>query len=103
MIALFGQLLLDLVRLCRRLCDFSRRQFSANGCKSRTQALPVTVLQLKAFGVDVLLVNLHQHRARTRACAGGRSSMTAQIGVMRVTEEIDALATVGVSLVCASN
>ncbi|HQO28039.1 MAG TPA: ABC transporter permease [Accumulibacter sp.] len=121
MIALFGQLLLDLIHLCRHPRDFPWREVSANLYKSGAQALPVTALigfligivlsylaalQLKAFGADVLIVNLlgisivrELGPVLVAVLVAGRSgsSMTAQIGVMRVTEEIDALATMGVS------
>ncbi|MDA0190839.1 MAG: ABC transporter permease, partial [Proteobacteria bacterium] len=120
-IALFGQLLLDLAWLCRHPRDLPWREFSANLYKSGALALPVTALvgfligvvlsylsslQLKSFGADVYIVNLlgisivrELGPVLVAVLVAGRSgsAMTAQIGVMRVTEEIDALATMGVS------
>jgi phospholipid/cholesterol/gamma-HCH transport system permease protein len=120
-IALIGQLILDLAHLCRHPQDIPWREFSANLYKGGAQALPVTALigfligivlsylsalQLKAFGADVFIVNLlgisivrELGPVLVAVLVAGRSgsAMTAQIGVMRVTEEIDALATMGVS------
>jgi ABC transport permease subunit len=121
MIALLGQLILDLGYLCVHPRDIPWREFSANLYKSGAQALPVTALigfligivlsylsalQLKTFGADVFIVNLlgisivrELGPVLVAVLVAGRSgsAMTAQIGVMRVTEEIDALATMGVS------
>ncbi len=121
MVALIGQLVLDLAYLCAHPRDLPWREFSANLYKSGAQALPVTALigfligvvlsylsalQLKTFGADVFIVNLlgisivrELGPVLVAVLVAGRSgsAMTAQIGVMRVTEEIDALATMGVS------
>ena len=121
MIALFGQLVLDLFYLVAHPRETPWREFSANLYKSGAQALPVTALvgfligvvlsflsslQLKTFGADVYIVNLlgisiirELGPVIVAVLVAGRSgsAMTAQIGVMRVTEEIDALATMGVS------
>ncbi|WP_300341958.1 ABC transporter permease [Accumulibacter sp.] len=121
LVALLGQLLLDLAHLCRHPGDIPWREFSANLFKSGAQALPVTALigfligvvlsylsalQLSTFGADVFIVNLlgisivrELGPVLVAVLVAGRSgsAMTAQIGVMRVTEEIDALATMGVS------
>lgn len=121
MIALFGQMLIDLLYLLRHPADFPWREFSANVFKSGTQALPVTALvgfligitisylsalQLKTFGADIFIVNIlgisiirELGPVLVAVLVAGRSgsAMTAQIGVMRVTEEIDALSTMGVS------
>lgn len=121
MIALVGQLVLDVAYLCARPRDLPWREFSANLYRSGAQALPVTALigfligivlsylsalQLKTFGADVFIVNLlgisivrELGPVLVAVLVAGRSgsAMTAQIGVMRVTEEIDALATMGVS------
>ncbi|WP_291994831.1 ABC transporter permease [Candidatus Accumulibacter sp. ACC003] len=120
-VALIGQLLLDVLYLCRHPGDVPWREFSANLYKSGAQALPVTALigfligvvlsylsalQLSTFGADVFIVNLlgisivrELGPMLVAVLVAGRSgsAMTAQIGVMRVTEEIDALATMGVS------
>jgi phospholipid/cholesterol/gamma-HCH transport system permease protein len=118
---LIGQLSLDLVYLCGHPRDIPLKEFSAMLFKSGAQALPVTALvgfligvvlsylsslQLKMFGADIYIVNLigisiirELGPVIVAVLVAGRSgsSMTAQIGVMRVTEEIDALATMGIS------
>jgi phospholipid/cholesterol/gamma-HCH transport system permease protein len=121
LVTLFGQLLIDFVFLCRHPGDMPWREFSANVYKSGAQALPVTALvgfligvtisylsslQLKGFGADVFIVNIlgisiirELGPVLVAVLVAGRSgsAMTAQIGVMRVTEEIDALSTMGIS------
>ncbi|GHU11626.1 hypothetical protein FACS1894185_5170 [Betaproteobacteria bacterium] len=66
----------------------------------------LSALQLKAYGADLFIVNIlgigvvrELGPVLVAVLVAGRSgsAMTAQIGVMRVTEEIDALATMGVS------
>ena len=120
-VALIGQLALDLVYLCGHPRDLPFKEFSATLYKSGAQALPVTALvgfligvvlsylsslQLKTFGADIFIVNLigisvirELGPVIVAVLVAGRSgsAMTAQIGVMRVTEEIDALATMGIS------
>lgn len=120
-VALIGQMVLDLAYLISHPRDIPWREFSANLYKSGAQALAVTALvgfligvvlsylsslQLKAFGADIYIVNLlgvsivrELGPVLVAVLVAGRSgsAMTAQIGVMRVTEEIDALATMGVS------
>ncbi|MFZ2853009.1 MAG: ABC transporter permease [Rhodocyclaceae bacterium] len=119
--ALVGQMVLDLRYLFAHPRDIPWREFSANLYKSGAQALPVTAmigfligvalsylsaLQLKTFGADIYIVNLlgvsiirELGPVLVAVLVAGRSgsAMTAQIGVMRVTEEIDALAAMGVS------
>jgi phospholipid/cholesterol/gamma-HCH transport system permease protein len=121
MIALFGQLLLDIAFLVKHPADIPWREFTANIYKSGAQALPVTALvgfligitisylsalQLKSFGADIFIVNIlgisivrELGPVLVAVLVAGRSgsAMTAQIGVMRVTEEIDALSTMGIS------
>ena len=121
MVALIGQMVLDLGYLCAHPRDIPWREFSASLYKSGAQALPVTALvgfligvvlsylsslQLKTFGADIFIINLigisvirELGPVIVAVLVAGRSgsAMTAQIGVMRVTEEIDALATMGVS------
>ena len=120
-VTLIGQLLLDVGYLFTHPRDFPWREFSATLYKSGAQALPVTALvgfligivlsflsslQLKAFGADIYIVNLlgvaiirELGPVIVAVLVAGRSgsAMTAQIGVMRVTGEIDALAMMGVS------
>lgn len=114
-------LLLEITYLFRRPQDFPWREFSANVYKSGVNALPVTALlgfmvgvvmgylmskQLHAFGADVYIVNIlglsiirELGPVLMAVLVAGRSgsAMTAQIGVMRVTDEIDALTTMGIS------
>lgn len=118
---LMGQLLLDAAHLLRRPRDIPWRETTANLYKSGVRAMPVTALvgfligivlsylsalQLKRFGADVFIINIlglgivrELGPVLVAVLVAGRSgsAMTAQLGVMRVTEEIDALATMGVS------
>ena len=119
--ALIGQFGLNLVHVLRNPADLPRREISANLYKSGVRAMPVTALvgfligvvlsylsalQLKQFGADIFIVNIiglgivrELGPVLVAILVAGRSgsAMTAQLGVMRVTEEIDALATIGVS------
>lgn len=121
LLALLGALLLDLFYLLRHPGEIPWKEFSANLYKSGTRALPVTALvgfligvtisylsalQLKIFGADAFIVNIlgisiirELGPVLVAVLVAGRSgsAMTAQIGVMRVTEEIDALVVMGIS------
>ena len=118
---LVGQLVLDLGQVLRAPREMPWRESSANLYKSGVRAMPVTALvgfligivlsylsalQLKNFGADIFIVNIlgmgiirELGPVLVAVLVAGRSgsAMTAQLGVMRVTEEIDALATMGVS------
>lgn len=118
---LIGQLLLDILFVARHPGEGPWRESSANLYKSGVRAMPVTALvgfligivlsylsalQLKTFGADIFIVNIlgmgiirELGPVLVAVLVAGRSgsAMTAQLGVMRVTEEIDALATMGVS------
>ena len=120
-IALIGQVLLDLIWLFAHPREFPLREFSATMYKCGALALPVTALvgfligvvlsylsslQLRLFGAEIFIVNIlgmsiirELGPVLVAVLVAGRSgsAMTAQIGVMRVTEEIDAMATMGVS------
>lgn len=120
-VELYGRLVLDLLFLCRHPREIPWKEFSANIYKSGAQALPVSALvgfligitisylsalQLKIYGADLFIVNIlgisiirELGPVLVAVLVAGRSgsAMTAQIGVMRVTEEIDALTTLGVS------
>ncbi len=120
-IALLGQLAIDLLYLLVRPGLWPLREISANLYKTGVRAMPVTALvgfligvvlsylsalQLKAFGADIFIVNIlglgiirELGPVLVSVLVAGRSgsAMTAQLGVMRVTEEIDALATMGIS------
>ena len=118
---LVGQVVLDLGQVIRTPREAPWRESSANLYKSGVRAMPVTALvgfligivlsylsalQLKNFGADIFIVNIlgmgiirELGPVLVAVLVAGRSgsAMTAQLGVMRVTEEIDALATMGVS------
>ena len=119
-IALIGQFGLNLIHVMRYPADLPKREISANLYKSGVRAMPVTALvgfligvvlsylsalQLKQFGADIFIVNIiglgivrELGPVLVAILVAGRSgsAMTAQLGVMRVTEEIDALSTMGV-------
>ncbi|MDR2186435.1 MAG: MlaE family lipid ABC transporter permease subunit [Azonexus sp.] len=121
LLILFGRLWLDLAYLARHPGEFPWRELSANIYKSGAQALPVaalvgfligvtisylSALQLQSFGADIFIVNIlgisiirELGPVLVAVLVAGRSgsAMTAQIGVMRVTEEIDALSAMGVA------
>ena len=120
-LALLGQLVLDLLFLCRHPRLWPLREISANVHKVGVKAMPVSALvgfligvvlsylsamQMKAFGVEVYLVDIlglgiirELGPVLVALLVAGRSgsAMTAQLGVMRVTEELDALAAMGIS------
>lgn len=119
-LALVGQFALNLIHVLRFPADLPQREISANIYKSGVRAMPVTALvgfligvvlsylsalQLKQFGADIFIVNIiglgivrELGPVLVAILVAGRSgsAMTAQLGVMRVTEEIDALSTMGV-------
>ena len=117
---LLGRIAMDSNYLLRHPGHIPWREISANIYRTGTQALGITALvgflvgivlsylsaqQLRSFGADIYIVNLlgiavirelgHVLAAILVAGRSG-SAMTAQIGVMRVTEELDALAVMGI-------
>ncbi|MCL4757397.1 MAG: ABC transporter permease [Rhodocyclaceae bacterium] len=120
-VRLFGGIVLDFLHLLRTPQDWPLREISANVFKVGVRAMPVaalvgfligvalsylSALQLRAYGADVFIVNIlglgiirELGPVLVSVLVAGRSgsAMTAQLGVMRVTEEIDALAAMGVS------
>lgn len=120
-VALVGQLVIDFFHLLHARGHWPVLETSANFYKVGVRAMPVTALvgfligvvlsylsalQLRAFGADVFIVNIlglgiirELGPVLVAVLVAGRSgsAMTAQIGVMRVTEEIDALAAMGIS------
>lgn len=120
-VALVGHILIALVSLLRRRDHWPLREISANFYKVGVRAMPVTALvgfligvvlsylsalQLRAFGADMFIVNIlglgiirELGPVLVSVLVAGRSgsAMTAQLGVMRVTEEIDALTAMGIS------
>lgn len=121
MVELAGRVMLDSVHLLTHPRELPMREFSAAVYKAAVLALPITgllgflvgmvmsylmALQLKNFGADALIVNVLGYGilrefgpVMMAILVAGRSgaSMTAQLGLMRVTEELDALSTMGVS------
>ena len=120
MLGLVGQLLLDTIRLLRRPHEGPWRDLSGHLYHIGTTALPITALvgfligvvlaylisqQLRQFGaeafiVDILGISLIRELGPVLAAIliAGRSgsAITAQIGVMRVTEELDAMRVMGI-------
>lgn len=121
-IGLLGQIVLDIAHTIRWPREFPLREISANIFRSGVTALPVTMLvgflvgvvltylsalQLKSYGADLLVINivsvgvareLGPMLASIIAAGRSGSTMTAQLGVMRVTEEIEALQVMGISV-----
>lgn len=121
LLRLVGQLLLDIGRLIRAPRNGPWRDVSGQLYRIGATALPITALvgfligvvlaylmsqQLRKFGadafiVDVLGIALIRELAPVLAAIliAGRSgsSITAQIGVMRVTEELDAMRVMGIA------
>ena len=120
-VALIGQLIQDLCRFALRPARGPWREISANIFHAGFQALGITALvgfligvvlsflsaqQLRNFGGDIYLVNLlgmsvirELGPLLAAILVAGRSgsSITAQLGVMRVTEELDAMLVMGLS------
>ena len=119
-VRLLGQVMLDLGRFARRPLAGPWREISANLYRSGAQALGITALvgfligivlsylsskQLKQFGADIFIVDLlgvaiirELGPVLAAILVAGRSgsAMTASLGVMRVTEELDALTVMGI-------
>lgn len=120
-LAVIGQLLLDVLRLLRHPARGPWRDFSGQLYHIGATALPITALlgalvgmvlaylmgqQLRQFGADVYIVNvlglslireLGPVLAAVLIAGRSGSAMTAQIGVMRVTEELDAMRVMGIA------
>ena len=121
MLQLFGQLLIDAATVVRQPLLRPWREFSAAIYKIGAQALGITALvgfligvvlsylsaeQLRLVGADIFIVNILGigivRELGPVVCSilvAGRSgsAITAQLGVMRVTEELDALSVMGIS------
>jgi phospholipid/cholesterol/gamma-HCH transport system permease protein len=119
-LALLGRVTLDMLHLARNPARVPWKEISANVYRTGAQALGITALvgflvgvvlsylsaqQLRSFGADIYIVNLlgisiirELGPVLAAILVAGRSgsAMTAQIGVMRVTEELDALAVMGI-------
>lgn len=120
MVRLLGQLLLDVVRLVRHPQQGPWRDFSGHLYHFGSTALPITALvgfligvvlaylisqQLRQFGADAFIVNilgislireLGPVLAAILLAGRSGSAITAQIGVMRVNEELDAMRVMGI-------
>ena len=118
---LIGQLLLDFARLIRRPQEGPWHDISGHLYNIGATALPITALvgfligvvlaylisqQLKQFGADAFIVNilgislireLGPVLAAILVAGRSGSAITAQIGVMRVTEELDAMRVMGIA------
>ena len=117
---LLGQLLLDLVHLARTPRDGPWRDLSGHLYHIGATALPITAMvgfligvvlayltsqQLRQFGAEAFIVNilgvslireLGPVLAAVLIAGRSGSAITAQIGVMRVTEELDAMSVMGI-------
>ncbi|HEY0491472.1 MAG TPA: ABC transporter permease [Telluria sp.] len=120
-IRLIGQVVQDIGRFIRHPGTGPWREISANIFHSGFQALGITALvgfligvvlsylssqQLRMFGGDMYIVNilgmsvireLGPLLAAILVAGRSGSSITAQLGVMRVTEELDAMLVMGIS------
>lgn len=120
-IAILGQFVLDTFHLVRRPGDTPLREISAMIHETGGRALGITALvgfligvvvsylssfQLKTFGAQIYIVNilglsiireLGPLLAAILVAGRSGSAMTAGIGVMRVTQELDALEAMGIS------
>lgn len=118
--ALLGQLMLDLARFVRHPMKAPWKELSANVYRTGAQALGITALvgiligvvlsylsaqQLRTFGGDLFIVNilgmsiireLGPMLAAILVAGRSGSAITAQLGVMRVTEELDAMRVMGI-------
>jgi len=120
-VRLIGQLTLDLRELARAPHQAPWRDFSGHLYRIGATALPITALvggligvvlayltsqQLRQFGADAYIVDilgiavvreLGPMLAAILIAGRSGSAITAQIGVMRVTDELDAMRVMGIS------
>ncbi len=120
MLMVLGQVVLDTVYLVRQPARIPWREISSNIYRTGTQALGITALvgflvgvvlsylsaqQLKLFGADAFIINilgisvireLGPVLAAILIAGRSGSAITAQLGVMRVTQELDAMAVMGI-------
>ncbi|PAJ77909.1 MlaE family ABC transporter permease [Burkholderia ubonensis] len=119
-IAMFGGVMLDALSVLRRPKTMPWKETSASVYSAGAQALPITALvafligivlsylsaqQLQMFGANRYIVNIlglsvirELGPVLSAILVAGRSgsAITAQIGVMRVTEELDAMRVMGI-------
>ena len=115
-----GQVVLDALHLLRDPGRIPWREISSNVYRTGTQALGITALvgflvgvvlsylsaqQLRVFGADAFIVNilgisvvreLGPVLAAILIAGRSGSAITAQLGVMRVTQELDAMEVMGI-------
>lgn len=120
-VALVGRLLLNLIKLAKNPREGPWRDLSGHLYHIGATALPITALvgfligvvlaylisqQLRQFGADAFIVNilgislireLGPVLAAILIAGRSGSAITAQIGVMRVTEELDAMRVMGIA------
>jgi len=121
LVTLLGQLVLDLGYLASHPLDTPRVEISITIYDAGVRALGITALvgfligivlsylsalQLKTFGAEIYIIDilglsiireLGPLLAAILVAGRSGSAMTAQIGIMRVTEELDALSAMGIS------
>jgi phospholipid/cholesterol/gamma-HCH transport system permease protein len=121
LIALLGQLLLDFAYLLRYPSRMPWAEISIAIYDAGVRALGITALvgfligivlsylsalQLKMFGAEIFIINIlgvsiireiGPLLAAILVAGRSGSAITAQIGIMRVTEELDALSAMGIS------
>jgi len=121
LVTLLGQLLLDIGYLLLHPGDIPWSEISITIYESGVRALGITALvgfligivlsylsalQLKIFGAEIYIIDilglsvireLGPLLAAILVAGRSGSAMTAQIGIMRVTEELDALSAMGIS------
>ncbi len=119
-IIVLGEVVLDALRLLRHPGGIPWREISSNVYRTGTQALGITALvgflvgvvlsylsaqQLRVFGADAFIVNilgisvvreLGPVLAAILIAGRSGSAITAQLGVMRVTQELDAMEVMGI-------
>lgn len=119
-VLLLGRVTLDVLQLVRHPGRIPWLEISANVYRTGAQALGITALvgflvgvvlsylssnQLRTFGADVFIINilgvsvireLGPVLAAILVAGRSGSAMTAQLGVMRVTEELDAMSVMGI-------
>jgi phospholipid/cholesterol/gamma-HCH transport system permease protein len=119
-LAMFGGVVLDALSVLRRPARAPWTEISANVYSAGAKALPITALvafligivlsylsaqQLRLFGASPFIVNIlglaiirELGPVLSAILVAGRSgsAITAQIGVMRVTEELDAMLVMGI-------
>jgi phospholipid/cholesterol/gamma-HCH transport system permease protein len=122
LIQLAGQMILDIIYVLLHPTEIPWREISATMHKAGNRALGITALvgvligivlsylsseQLRLLGADQFIVNLLGFGVTRELgpilaaiLVAGRSgsAMTAELGIMRVTEELDAIQVMGISL-----